>query len=322
MQVGISERFGAAGHDLAHVSAIALAIEDRGFDSYWTPEHLAVRAGGDASFEEGDDVSELARAPSFPDPFVNLAVVAAATTSLLIGTGVLLVPLHHPLAIARAGATLDALSGGRFVLGAGIGWDPWEYESLGVPWAERGLRAVEHLQAVRALWDEHPASFAGEHIAFERVVGEPRPATRVPILLGGNSEGALRRAVKVGDGWFGWGLDHDALHDARRRLMMLLAAAGRDPAEFTIQLGTRFDGDRSKLARYAAGARARGVDRLVVTCGPEGTVSESELDAIRDACEPLGACDSRTPVACTGPSQRELASGSAPPASRKGAITS
>jgi probable F420-dependent oxidoreductase len=295
MKVGISERFGGPGHDLAHIAAIARAIEQRGFDSYWTPEHVAVRAAGSGGYRDDSGESLLADSPSFPDPFINLTAVAAASTSLLLGTAVLLVPLHHPIAIARAGATLDRLSGGRFVLGAGIGWEPWEYATLGVPWKARGARAVEHLEAVIALWQEGTATYAGEHVAFEGAILEPRAVCtpHPPILIGGNSDAAMRRAARIGDGWFGWGLELDELDRARRHLRSLLSADERRGRErFVIQLGTRFDGSHERLARYAAGARARGVDRLVVTCGPDGTVSERELDAIASACGPLGAPDS------------------------------
>lgn len=289
MRVGISERFGMPGHDLAHLARIARAIEARGFDSYWTPEHLAVCAGA-------PDV--LAAAPSFPDPFVNLTAVAAATSRILLGTAVLLAPLQHPLAIARAGATLDAISGGRFVLGAGVGWESMEYASLGVPWEARGERASEHLEAVLAVWRKRPSTYVGRHVAFDSVIAEPRPLQRPhpPLLVGGNSDAALRRAARLGDGWFGWGLEAEALERARRTLHGLLSAAGREPEGFTLQIGTRFDGDRDRLARYAEQARALGVDRLVLTCGPEGTVGEDELDAIAAACAPLQEVSSAPPL--------------------------
>ncbi|HEX3910042.1 MAG TPA: TIGR03619 family F420-dependent LLM class oxidoreductase [Solirubrobacteraceae bacterium] len=282
MRIGISERFGMPGHDLAHLTRIARAIEARGFDSYWTPEHLAVCAGAP---------EVLTDAPSFPDPFVNLTAVAAATSQILLGTAVLLAPLQHPLAIARAGASLDAISGGRFVLGAGVGWEPMEYAALGVPWQARGERASEHLEAVLALWREQPASHAGPYVAFDSAIGEPRPLRRPgrphpPLLVGGNSDAALQRAARLGDGWFGWGLEREALGRALRKLRELLSATGREAGDFTLQLGIRFDGDRERLERYAREARAMGIDRLVVTCGPEGTVDEDRLDAIAGACAP------------------------------------
>jgi probable F420-dependent oxidoreductase len=302
MRVGISERFGMPGHDLAHVGRIARAIEANGFDSYWSPEHLAVRASGAAP--------ELAAAPSFPDPFVNLTAVAAASSTLLLGTAVLLAPLQHPLAIARAGASLDALSGGRFVLGVGVGWEPWEYAALGVPWRDRGARASEHVEAVITLWRSPGAGYEGRHVTFGAVAGEPRPLARPhpPVLVGGNSDAALRRAARLGDGWFGWGLDRDALRAARGRLMELLSARGRDPQAFTVQLGTRFEGDTARLAEAAAEARAAGVDRLVVTCGPTASAGETELAQIAAACAPLGASDSALRTPSSAAHRPELAS--------------
>jgi probable F420-dependent oxidoreductase len=315
VRVGISERFGAPGHDLAHIARIAAAVEARGFDSFWAPEHLVVLGAAGAEFSDESNTIELSDAPSFPDPFQTLTAVAAATTRLLLGTAVLLVPLHHPLAIARAGATLDVLSGGRFVLGAGVGWQPQEYAALNVPWGDRGARTSEHLEAVRALWTERPASYSGRNISFEAVLAEPRPLTRPhpPILVGGNSDAALRRAASVGDGWFGWGLDPDGLERARGYLLELLATGGREEHSFTIQLGKRFDGDGEQLASFAECARSLGLDRLVVSCAPDRPIGEPELDAIALACGPLGGFD-RAPEAAANPSpEHPVASPATPP---------
>jgi probable F420-dependent oxidoreductase len=314
VRVGISERFGAPGHDLAHVARIAAAVEARGFDSFWAPEHLVVLRGEAAAFSEQSATIELSGAPSFPDPFLTLTAVAAATTRLLLGTAVLLVPLHHPLAIARAGATLDALSGGRFVLGAGVGWQPQEYAAMGVPWEGRGARASEHLEAVRTLWSERPASFSGPNVSFEGVLAEPRPLSRPhpPILVGGNSEAALLRAASLGDGWFGWGLDADGLQRAHSRLLELLAAGGREPHGFTIQLGARFDRDGEQLARLAERARSLGLDRLVVSCAPERPIDELQLDAIALACEPLGGFDRPSGAEANRSPERPVASPASP----------
>jgi probable F420-dependent oxidoreductase len=314
MRVGISERFGAPGHDLTHIARIAAAVEARGFDSFWAPEHLVVLGAAKAGFSEESNTIELSDAPSFPDPFQTLTAVAAATTRLLLGTAVLLAPLHHPVAIARAGATLDVLSGGRFLLGAGVGWQPQEYAALNVQWEGRGARASEHLEAVRTLWTERPASYSGPNISFAGVLAEPRPLSRPhpPILVGGNSKAALRRAASVGDGWFGWGLDPDGLKRASGYLREFRAAGGREEHSFTIQLGTRFDGDGEQLARFAERARSLGLDRLVVSCAPDRPIGERELDAIALACGPLGGFD-RAPDAAANPSpERPVASPTSP----------
>ena len=179
-----------------------------------------------------------------------------------------------------------------------------------MPWKGRGERADEHLEAVLALWREQPASYRGAHVSFDSVLLEPRPARQPhpPVIVGGNSDAALRRAAHLADGWFGWGLDLDELDRARRSLHCLLSGSGRDGEDFQIQLGTRFDGNVERLARYAAGARARGVGRLVVTCGPEGTVDERQLDEIAHACGPLGASDSAHAPLPASPARAALAS--------------
>ena len=284
LRVGISERFGAPGHDLAWITRIARATEAAGFDSFWSPEHLAVFDDRSSRFAGGG--ASLADSPSFPDPFVTLTAVAAATSSLLVGTAITLMPLVSPLTVARAGATLDALSGGRFVLGAGVGWQPREYDALGVGWADRGQRMTEHVEAVLALWTQSPACYEGEFVRFDSVIAEPRPVStpHPPVLIGGDSDSALRRAARLGGGWFGWGQSGDSLRRILSRLDGLLDEVGRSRDGFTIQIGTRFDGRIGPLRAFAKEACERGVDRLVVTCGPQRAIDEDDLASIAEAC--------------------------------------
>jgi probable F420-dependent oxidoreductase len=134
------------------------------------------------------------------DPMIGLSFAAAATSRIGVATGVLLIPEHNPVLLAKQAASLDALSGGRLTLGIGVGWSREEFAALGVPFERRGKRAAEYVAAMRMLWGEDRASFQGEFVEFEQVRVYPKPVhdRRVPVIVGGNSDAALRRAAAWG----------------------------------------------------------------------------------------------------------------------------
>src|SRR5438477_976105 len=178
--------------------------EAAGFDSVFAVEHVVFpdnytsvypyapggRLPGDQSLK-------------FPDPLIWLTWVAAATTRLRFMTGVMILPQRNPLVLAKEVATLDYLSGGRIELGIGVGWLKEEFEALGVPFERRGKRADEYIAAMRALWANDAASFAGEFVNFDKVSCNPKPVAKsVPIVVGGHSEAAARGAGRLGVGFF------------------------------------------------------------------------------------------------------------------------
>jgi probable F420-dependent oxidoreductase len=166
------------------------------------------------------------------DPLVMLSAVAGATSGIGIVTSVLVVPYYHPVVLANQAATLDVMSGGRFVLGVGTGWNPDEFEAVGVAIRERGARTDEYLQVMRALWSGAPADHDGRFASLRQAIGGVRPRTGggPPVWVGGHSDAALRRALRFGDGWHGGGLDHAAVAQVRTRLDALGEEVGRDPA--------------------------------------------------------------------------------------------
>jgi probable F420-dependent oxidoreductase len=173
-----------------------------------------------------------------PDPLIWLTWVAAATTRLRFMTAVMILPQRNPLVLAKEVATLDYLSGGRIELGIGVGWLKEEFEALGIPFERRGKRADEYVAAMRALWASDGASFAGEFVKFDKVSCNPKPVAKsVPIVVGGHSEAAARRAGRLGDGFFpsiGAQVDTMPLLDVVRRSA---EQAGRDPAMVELILG-------------------------------------------------------------------------------------
>jgi probable F420-dependent oxidoreductase len=185
--------------------------EDLGFD------HVAV---GNRLLDSGVGLDA--------DPLVLLAAVSAATTRLRLLTSVLVVPYYPALVLANQTATLDVVSGGRLILGVGTGWNPDEFDAIGVPVRERGARTDDHLAAARALWTRRPTDFDGPFTSLRAArLGVP-PATGggPPVWVGGNSDAALRRALRFGDGWYGAGVTAAEVIDVGRRLHELDGGAG------------------------------------------------------------------------------------------------
>jgi probable F420-dependent oxidoreductase len=195
-----------------------------------------------------------------PDPLVWLSYVASATARIRLATGVLILPQRNPLVLAKEVATLDHLSGGRVVLGVGVGWLAEEFDALGVPFRRRGARADEYIEVMRRLWDGDHAAHDGEFVSFSDVSSNPKPARgRVPIVVGGHSEAAARRAGRIGDGFFPGTGDLPVLFDIVRQTA---ADAGRDPS--AIELTAGHAAMRDDPAAAVEELTSLGVSRAVV----------------------------------------------------------
>jgi probable F420-dependent oxidoreductase len=185
---------------------LAQAAEAAGFDSIWTVEHVVVPHNYQSRYPyspSGRMGSGLEDFP-IPDPLIWLAYIASATRSIKLGTAILILPQRNPVVTAKAVATLDQLAGGgRVLLGIGVGWLAEEFSTLGVPFADRGPRTDEYVAAMRTLWRDERASFRGRFVSFNEVFCRPRPAGgRIPIVVGGDTVAAARRAGRLGDGYF------------------------------------------------------------------------------------------------------------------------
>ncbi len=200
------------------------------------------------------------------DPLIGLSFVAAATSTIGIGTGVLLLPEHNPVLVAKQAATLDTLSGGRLTLGIGVGWSREEFDALGIPFERRGARTNEYVEAIRTLWRDDVASFDGEFVHFDSVRVNPKPVhdRRIPIVVGGNSDAALRRVATWGDGWYGFNLDDvDAVAERVNHLRAKCAESGRNPDELRLAVALR-----ELQPRDVAPLGTLGIDELVLVEGP------------------------------------------------------
>jgi probable F420-dependent oxidoreductase len=251
------------------IGPLAQEAERLGFESLVLPEHvvLAVEYSSLYPYNKSGRVP-LPPDCVIPDPLDTLAYVAGVTTTLGLATGLLVLPWHHPLVLAKRAATVDRLSGGRLRLGVGLGWMREEIESGGVDFDSRGERADETIDALRAVWSADPrvgASFEGRHFSFSGVSSFPRPvqAAGVPIEVGGTSPPAIRRAARRGDGWLSLGLRGARLVEALGTLAEQAKRAGRDPDAIEITLSgvsTSATVDRTALEE----AGAIGARRIVI----------------------------------------------------------
>ena len=238
---------------------VAQAAEAAGFDSIWTVEHVVVPHAYQSKYPyspTGRMGSGLEDFP-IPDPLIWLAFIASATRTIKLGTAIMILPQRNPVVTAKAVATLDHLAGGeRVLLGIGVGWLAEEFSALGVPFADRGPRTDEYVAAMRALWRDERASFHGRFVNFDDVFCRPLPpARRIPIVVGGDTPAAARRAGRLGDGYFPARGAPGPLFDEMRRAA---EAAGRDPAaiELTVSAPT-------ELSEIEALAK-QGVSRVAV----------------------------------------------------------
>ncbi|HZP37708.1 MAG TPA: LLM class F420-dependent oxidoreductase [Methylomirabilota bacterium] len=238
---------------------LAQAAEAAGFDSIWTVEHVLVPHGYQSRYPyspSGRMGSGLEDYP-IPDPLIWLSYIASATRTIKLGTAILILPQRNPVVTAKEVATLDHLAGGgRVLLGIGVGWLAEEFAALGVPFEDRGPRTDEYVAAMRALWSQECASFEGRFVSFDQVFCRPRPPERrIPIVVGGDTMAAARRAGRLGDGYFPARMPTPGLLDEMRRAA---EGAGRDPAAIEITLAAP-----AEIAEIEALAR-QGIARVAV----------------------------------------------------------
>jgi probable F420-dependent oxidoreductase len=231
-------------------------------------------------------------APDYPilDPVVALAMVAAQTRQILLATGIVILPQRNPVVLAKQLASLDVLSRGRLIFGMGVGYLEPEMRAVGVPMEGRGARATEYLEAMRSLWAEPSPEFHGEYVEFAKVDAYPRPVHPIPVVMGGHSAAAHRRAVAYADGWYGFMLDRHETGTQIDSLRREAKAAGRELEEFEISVSPSESLDPEAVQHYAD----LGVDRLVLL-PPRGfwrgdfTLADLEAFVRANAPEPVGA---------------------------------
>jgi probable F420-dependent oxidoreductase len=259
------------------VAAYSQAAEDAGFESLWVFEHAVIPADYASRYPYNPEGRVAIEDDDIPDPLNLLAFLAGVTTSLVLGTGVLILPQRSPVVCAKECATVDVLSGGRLRLGVGVGWLREEAEAVGTSFEDRGARTDEYIDAMRVLWRDPEPTFHGRFTSFDRAKSNPKPAqtSGVPILVGGHSAAAATRAGRRGDGYFPIGLRPDDFAVRVEQMRDAARDAGRDAAEIEI---TYSGGVKPERVRQFADL---GVSRWVVS------VWETEPDAYRRAFDEL-----------------------------------
>jgi probable F420-dependent oxidoreductase len=240
MRIGVSLPNVGLDHGKEMLFPVAIAAEQLGFDSLWAAHHVVLPYERRSDYPYKRSGTEIAMDPGMQwlDPLVTLSLVAGVTDRVRLGTSVLVLPYCNPVTLASTAAAIDVLSEGRFLLGVGAGWMREEFAAIGVPADERGARTDEHIQVLRTLWRDDPASFSGRFTSFEGVALATTPRTEggPPIWVGGNTDPALRRALAHGDGWHGFELYPEDMPDVRSRLERLGEEMGRDPAELELSV--------------------------------------------------------------------------------------
>jgi probable F420-dependent oxidoreductase len=255
------------GADRAVIDAVASAADGCGFATLWAGEHVVMVDQSASRYPYADDgVIAVPAEADWLDPMIALAFAAAASSRIGVATGVLLLPEHNPVVVAKQAASLDRLSGGRLTLGVGVGWSREEFDALAVPFEHRAARTAEYAAAMRTLWRDDIASFSGEFVGFDSIRVNPKPvrSRRIPIVVGGNSDAALRRAAAWGDGWYGFNLDGVAEVRTRiTKLDELCAGLNRDRSELRLAVALRSPSvsDCEELA-------VLGIDELVLVESP------------------------------------------------------
>jgi probable F420-dependent oxidoreductase len=283
MKVGIRLPIMGALATPAALAAVAERGEALGYDSLWVTEHFALPERVATLYGYGASGTPVWTADSpHLEVLTTLAWIAARTTRVRVGTSVLVLPYRNPIVLAKAIVTLDRLSGGRAVLGVGAGWLREEFDTLGVPFEERGARTREYLEALRALWSQARPTYAGRHVRLDGGFGfEPKPAQRPwpPIWIGGESRAALERVVDLGDAWHPAGLTLDALAEKLGQLRELCRERGRAYEE--IEIAVRVLPAKELPADYLDRLAELGVSHVVF----DPAYSHTDLDAYLEEVE-------------------------------------
>jgi probable F420-dependent oxidoreductase len=257
--------------DPDRLTVAAQAAEAAGFESLWAGEHVVL---------PDPQVPPSPMAPQDPaiDPFIGLTYAAAVTERIRLATGIVIMPQRNPVVLAKQIASLDVLSGGRFTLGIGVGYLEPEFRAIGANYPDRGAVTDEFVAAMQALWYQDRPEYHGAHVDFAGVDAHPRPVQRpIPVVVGGHTAAAYRRAVARGDGWYGFGMPPEAAAASIEGLRRAADEVDRPAALGDLELTIT---PRGRLTVETAAAFAElGVDRLVIIPNPKDDDVRPSIDA-------------------------------------------
>jgi probable F420-dependent oxidoreductase len=252
--------------DSIHPAELAVAAEERGFESLWVAEHSHIPASRETPWPGGADLPQMYY--DVVDPFIALSMAAQATTTLKVATGICLVIQRDPIQTAKMVASLDVLSGGRFLFGVGGGWNREEMANHGTAFEGRWKLMRERIEAMKAIWTEDPAEYHGDRVSFDPIIANPKPVQKPhpPIHVGGAFPGGMRRAIRYGDGWIPLiGRGDDDIVQNLSAFREAAVEAGRNPDEMEITVYA-CPPDKELVQRYADA----GITRVVFGAPPVG----------------------------------------------------
>ena len=279
------------------VGRMAVVAEELGFDSVFVADHVVFPR--EYALDEEHKLNHDLANGQHGEALISLAYVAGLTKRILLGTSVMVMPLRNPLLTAKMLATLDVLSAGRVMIGVGVGWLASEFAALDAPaFGSRGQVTEEWIRIFRTCWKEQAPSLDGRYYQFPPLHFEPKPSRPIPILIGGNSAAALRRAGTIGDGWHGTRVEIAELPSLVAKVKAAAAAAGRDPAGLTFALGVELDildrdppsvagmvapakalaGTSDQIIERIAAIRTAGIDHLELRFRPMRDISIKSID--------------------------------------------
>jgi len=266
--------------DVQEILRLAVRAEELGFDSVWASDHV---------FNSGHVLQRIGDKPYY-EPMTILSYVAATTKSVLLGISVLVLPNHNPINLAKTAATLDVMSGGRLVLGVGVGVVENEMEAMGSPYAERGAITDESIQVMKELWTQQDPSFQGRFHSFSGMKFSPKPAQNphVPLIIGGSSRAAIRRAARLGNGWHPSALPLEEFSQKIQYLWERTKTSGRTSDEIPISVSAAMRGrerhalgtDPEEILQKARSYEELGVQRMVIssnTRDPDQMLPDMEM---------------------------------------------
>ncbi len=265
MKIGLFAPWISSYATPAFLAEAAQHAERLGFHSIWVPEHVLLFDEYASSYPYTQDGRiKVGQEPNILEPFNYLSFMAAATSTIRLGTGICLVPQRHPVYTAKEVATVDYLSNGRVDFGVGIGWLKEEFEALGVSWPRRGQRTRDYIELMQRLWYDPVSEYDGEFYTLPPSRQYPKPVQQPhpPVHFGGESDAALRRVADIGQGWYGFGLSPEDATERIGTLTRLLEERGRSRADVHISVSPRFGPfDTSTVPAY----RETGADQLILT---------------------------------------------------------
>ncbi len=269
--------------DAGYVIPLVEMLDEVGIEIVWTVEHVIMADDYEPLYPYSDD-GKAPTAPDtlMPDPLEWLAFAAARTDNLNLGTAVIVASQHSAAILAKRVATLDALSGGRVRLGVGIGWQREEYEAIGVAYRDRGRRLDETIESMRVLWREKSATYHGKHVNFDNVHMDTKPANGVdvPILIGGSSEYAARRAGRLGDGWYPYVISAQDFEKGIETIGIAAKQAGRDASKVELSIWpASYDFTKTLDLEFVKAYTDAGASRVVIS---QGEAQTTDIGGQRD----------------------------------------